>query len=274
MLIAWRDYIARAALTADQTFESSAPLENCQDRRLAVVARCTSAVTSLQITATLTEDATVGLLAVLAHNFAETLQFSIILKDSLGNVITTSGGGEFPDMWVPPVDSEFPRNNFRLLDQNYSGVRTIIIGFTDISGLDPAPEFGRLWAGPVWKPAGKTARRNFRVQTRDQSVVERSVGSQTYVDYRPRYRQLTCTIPKLSEAEAIGTEDGETPNLQDIGFEVGIGGEIIVIPTQSSNQAVHKLGIFGTFVEPPPVDFIPEASGRKYETTFDVMESL
>ena len=131
-----------------------------------------------------------------------------------------------------------------------------------------------MWAGPYWEPSGKTARRDFRMQTRDDSVPHKSIGQQVYVDYRPRYRQLTCTIPVLEEDEAIGTEDGLTQNLQDTSFAVGRGGEVIVVPSQENNQLIHKFGVAGRFLEPPEVRLIEEAHDRHYTTTFDVVEDL
>lgn len=275
MLIAWRDYIQDAELRPLDTstdFDDSAPLSNAQDRRLALVAR-RSGTGPVQVEAEFAEDKTIEFFALLGHNLPGILTFALTFFDNANNVITFHAESA---IWVPPTGSQFPRHSYIVLPQAVSGVRTLRFEATDpsLSFAEPA-QFGRMWAGPVWRPSGKTSDRNFNLQTRDDSVVSRSIGSQVYVDYKPRYRQLTCGIPKMTEAEAIGTDDGLTPNLQDIAFQVGRGGEVIVIPTQTSNQAIHKMGVYGIFLDPPTVNFIgANKAGRIFSTDFDVIETL
>jgi hypothetical protein len=179
--------------------------------------------------------------------------------------------------WLPPVGSSFPSNAYIVFDRNYTNITRVVFTLFRVSlaPISIGMSFGRLWAGPYWTPVHKTSQRDFNMQTRDDSVVTKSIGQQVYVDYKPRYRQLTCSIPAMTEAEAIGTDDGETPNLQDIAFEVGRGGEVIVIPTQSSAQAIHKFGVYGHFVDPPPVRLLDaNKRGRIWTTTFDTVEDL
>lgn len=281
MLIAYRDYIATAQIyNGASDFESSAPLTNAQDRRLAVA---TIGAIDFEDENSdgvnpgfdFGEEKTIDVIGMLGHNLPSgkiTVTINIFDNADVPTQISDIA------LWAPAEDSQFPRNYLKILEQPLTNVRKILFSIAVASGQTFSPAFrpiiGRFWAGPAWRPTGKTARRNYRMQSRDNSVVEESNGQQVYVDYKPRFRQLTCTIPVLSEADAIGTDDGLTPNLQDIAFECGRGGEVIVIPSTSSNQVVHKFGVYGHFLEPPPVDLIGEAAGRKYESTFDVVETL
>ena len=283
MLIAYRDYVKDATAT-EATWNSvaGAPLTNVQDRRLAV-----KAINDLEagnFIIFFDEPVTIQFVAILAHNLTQTGWFQVSLRDAFSSPlyddIFQGDPGTmqpFEPLWIPPVDSQFPRNSYVIFPVPVSGVRQIFFhistGQVGESGMPPV-EIGRVWAGPAWQPEGGTARRNFRPKTCDDSVLHKSIGQQAYADTKPRYRQLTCSIPDLSEAEAIGTEDGDTQNLQDIGFEVGRAGEVIVIPAQHSNQAIHKLGLFGHFLEAPYPELIEEASGHHYSATFDVVEDL
>lgn len=225
---------------------------------------------------------------IMATNIDPTARvLSITFKDSGGSAIGSAyvfdnvpgpPHGQRP-YWVPPADSQFPRHFIFVPDAAIAGVRSIVWGVS--AGAD-AFEAGRFWAGPVWSPTlvPDTGRRLFSVKTRDDdSVLDKSDGQQGYADVKPRFRQVTCTLPWLTESDAIGTEDGETQNLQDIAFEVGKTQPIIVIPSDTTNQRIHKWGTYGTFVEPPPVDLIEDSAadadgGLAYSTQFDVIEEL
>lgn len=290
MKIGYRDYIQDALLgdSGDLFLDAGAPLDNLKDRQLASVARSThqwvnSSSDSFAFQVDLVESKSdIQILALLGHNFPGTIQLGVTFYDASESVITFI---DVPVIWVPPVDSQFPRNTIVILDTPPANVRYMAVGALVSPGvtLDEAiyPQAGRFWAGPVWSPTAVpgTGRRAFRIQTRDDSVLDKSDGQQAYADIKPRFRQLTCTLPWLTEAEAIGTEDGETQNLQDIAFEVGKALPIIVIPDERNNQLIHKFGIYGTFADPPSVDLIEDSAGTEetglaYSTQFDVIEEL
>lgn len=285
MLIGYRDYIQSATVTApagagNAFFDAEAPVTNLQDRRLAVRANSSNFTagfgffTTVQVRASWDDAVPVRLVAMLGHGMHTTVAGNVLIRGYDG----ANGSGSMilewnlVAPWQPPANSQFSRNMFIDLGASYN-LKSLDFFYQGSLGDNDAGWFaGRWWAGPIWTPAIGTARRDFRIQTRDDSIVTRSNGGQVYVDYKARYRQLTCTLPGMTEAEAIGTDDGETQNLQDISFECGRGGEVIVLPNQSSNQVIHKFGIYGHFFEPPSVDLIVEASGRKYSSTFDVIE--
>lgn len=269
MLIGYRDYIKDATLSEFSGFgDFNGTLDNAKDRRLAVPAIYSQ--DEFIVEAQWAEDVSIGMFAILAHNFAAVGSFFAEFRDAGSNLIGSSSNNT---IFSPPAESQFPRNAIVILPAQVDGVRSMRIGCD--TSISPS-QFGRLWAGPVWQPEARTAHRDFHMHTRDDSVVKRSIGQQVYVDYKPRYRQLTCAIPYLTEAEAIGTEDGETQNLQDISFEVGRGGEVIVIPSQSSAQVIHKFSVYGHFLEPPVVHYLDanRQKGRLFTTEFDVVETL
>lgn len=278
MLIAYRNLLDREDVVYGILlggFLANAPFENVLDRRLAVVA-ISDGLDSIGGTHTIRvdfewdTDVEIGIGAYLGHsiNAGEEVKFTGFSAGGATIFNTT-----LSSVYLPPALSQFPRHTYIVLDQTYT-VRRVRFNITGVVGHQI--ELGRLWAGPVWEPEGKTAQRDFHMHTRDDSVVTRSIGQQVYVDYKPRYRQLACAIPYLTEAEAIGTADGETQNLQDIAFEVGRGGEVIVIPSTHSDTVVHRFGVYGHFLEPPTVHLLDanRQKGRLYSTEFDVLETL
>lgn len=278
MLIAFRDYVRDATFATIGSTNFITPITNLADRRLAVKAITDSTLGSnafVNFRATFPDPVTMRFVAFLAHNMvANFTNLEIVGYDVSNNVVFSKS--IISDYWPPPVNTQFPRNLYIDLEQDYANVSYIVVLYIGET-LDPAYQWscGRLWAGPIWQPTFKTARRSFKMLTLDDSVLNKSIGQQAYADYRPRYRQLTCTLPYLSEAEAIGDSTDDTlPNLQDIGFECGRAGEVIVIPSQATSQVVHKFGVYGHFLEPPPVELIEGARSRKYQTTFDVVEDL
>src|SRR5881396_990445 len=70
-----------------------------------------------------------------------------------------------------------------------SGVHKIKFSMFTGGGSVPI-QFGRLWASPTLRPAGSTTFSQFEVMTKDDTIVNRSIGQQTYVDYKGRFRQL------------------------------------------------------------------------------------
>lgn len=269
MLIAYRDFVEESTVTNfDTGYAPGAPLQNVKDRRLGVIARKADTF-GIGITCTFAEDKEIGICAILGHNFSSATTVDFTLKNSLGATIHT----EYAISLLPYNLGAFPRHLFAILPQTYTGVRSIEIATSSFSIV---PQMGRIWAGPVWTPQGKTTRADFAMATIDPSIVNTSVGGQVYVDYAARYRQLSCGIPFMIESEAIGTDDGLTTNLQDIVADVGRGGAIIVIPSTSTPQVIHKFGLYGHFNEPPTLTLadINQSMGRLYASSFDLVEDL
>lgn len=275
MLIAYRDYVKDATLDELSVggWEAGSPLDNVKDRRLAVAALADD-TKYRSIRATFSAVKTIGFVAILDHNLEQNSTYAITFLDVSSTPIAAYGTG----IWAPQPDVNFPKNILVVTTpptDNVKYVRINLIPPAGVGGDFATPiSIGRVWAGLAWEPEYETSRESFTIKTRDESVVSKSVGNQVYVDERPRYRQLTCRLPMLSEEEAIGNITGTAQNLQDVAFECGRGGEVIVIPNSSGLQVIHKFGIYGRFVEPPSVDLIPGGKGRVYSSTFDVVEDL
>lgn len=273
MIIAYRDYVQAATLTSpiDTSWQANAPLSNAQDRRLSVKA-IRSVTGGFTLRATFVTGVEVGLIAILNHNFTSSGLVSVSILDPSNNNLYTA---LLLPVWYPPSTSHFPRNMFIVLPENITNVGRVELTIFSPGLGSSYGELGRFWAGPYFNPSYKAAHADFEIMARDDSVVSRSIGQQTYVDYRSRYRQLHCTIPAIAENDAIGIEAGTQPNMQDIAFEVGRGGEVIVIPSTANNQIIHKMGIYGHFLEPPSLRLATtNTSGRIYTSTFDVVEDL
>lgn len=282
MLVAWRDYVKDATLTllASTAFSAGAPIENLKDRRLGLPAVGTSTVgmnSFVNFKVEFDDEKTLRLIAFLAHNMG--VEFVSSGLEIVGYNAMDVAQFEIHlagDMWLPPADSQFPRNLFIDLGQDYDSIKYFVVQYFDATtDEDYRWICGRLWAGPIFTPTYRTSHNDFTMSTLDDSVLNKSQGQQAYADYRPRFRGLhVATV--LTEDEAIGTEDGLTPNLQDIGFECGKAGEVIVIPSVASNHLIHKYGVYGHFDEPPAINLrdTNKRLGRLYTTEFDVIEDL
>lgn len=292
MKIAYRDYVQDGTLDAGSSgteagfsdiFSAGSPFSNAQTRQLAMKAVLDiSPHYSFFFVVDFGESKDIDLVAILGHNFNRSNGL-YRARASVGNAPFTGTLVDHNPGWLPPDESAFTRNQFFIFDSTVSGrYLTIAIELGAAGPLPIVPSFGRVWAGPAWGPreVPGTGRRSFRVQTRDDdSVLDKSDGQQGYADAKPCFRQLTCTLPWVTEAEAIGTEDGETQNLQDIAFEVGKTQPVIVIPSDRNQQVIHRFGLYGTFADPPSVDLIEDSAGTEetglaYSTQFDVTEEL
>lgn len=267
MLIAYRDAVQSGTISSSG-WTTGGPVTNLQNRRLGVPAVRADDLGFI-VDTTFDADYTVGAIALLAHTLNTGTTMDIVLRNSSNTIIFTD---TVSNLWAPPAGSQFPRHLLHVLSSAVSSVRRMVLA---VSGITAAGRIGRLWAGPIWRPTYQTAFGDFEMRTMDDSTLNRTQGQQNYADFRARWRQLHASIPALTEAEAIGTEDGTTTNLQDIGFELGRASPAIVIPSEASNHLTHKFGLYGCFAEPPPVLLLDRnASGRLYSTTFDVNEEL
>lgn len=286
MLIAYRDYVQDATVTvqAGQTWDD---LENLKTRQLgypATTAALNASFTRLHVD--FGEEKTVGIVSLLGHNFREGVvnAITIILRDG-ANVLVDRidvvfnqppSPGVVP-LWLPPADSLFPKHFYYVYPETFDNVRymTVEIAYEGSGATGNTIQVGRLWAGPFWQPAETTSRRDFSMKPKDVSVLDKSPGQQAYADRFQCFRLLTCRLNYLTEEEAIGDEDDvSVDNLLDVSFEVGRTDPVIVIPTQKNNHVIHRFGIYGHFVEPPPVNLVEEAQNHKYWSLFDVEEDL
>jgi hypothetical protein len=270
MLIAYRDAVANSTLQASGFGNTAAPIDNIKDRRLAKIARATS-TGPLFIESYFDGLYDIKIIAILAHNIPAGANVEFALIDYDSNVLFTE---TYTNLWAPPINSLFPRHTYFIMTAVVEDVASLNISISNQGST--LVEIGRLWLSNAFAPVGKAASAGFTVNTMDDTTVNKSEGQQVYVDYRSRYRRMSVSIPYMEESEAIGVEAGTTVNLQDVAFEVGRGGEVIVIPTQSSNQAIHKFGVYGHFAEAPGVELrdINSEMGRLYSSSFDVVEDL
>lgn len=288
MLIAWRDYVADSTFTEiTGSWSAGAPLDNVKLRQLGITAvasdnlkRSFKSTFDLTKRVTDTDGAQVGLVSILNHNLPFEHAVAITLLDTGASPIIAVPPALY---WIPLI-SEFPKNIHFVVGSlgagdNIPGVGGIQLDFyptPDPDGQfgDPTPyplQIGRVWAGPVFAPTYKTMRSDFTLDVIDDSVINRSMGQQVYADYKPRYRRLNVSTI-LTETEAIGTEDGRTISLEDISFEVGRAGEVIVLPSISSNQVMHKFGVYGHFDTPPSLVLTEVKGTRHYSASFAVIE--
>ena len=283
MIIGYQDHYNEATLsdiTGSGGFEVGAPLENVQDRRLAIKAR-RNTTGGFSIRSIFTEKKNIGIVSLLGHNFNQT---STITVDLFATSVATTPIATMTVGPLPIISDafDFPNHTHIIFDRIYSAVK-IEISVTTSVGYPL--EVGRIWSGPYFKPARTTVVRDFEIQCLDNSVLNSSLNNQIYADYRGKTRRINCTLAPLTEQETIGISDslsGQLPNMMDVAFTSGRAGNVIVIPVTTAgssgtnNQVIHRFGVYGHFVEPPIIRYLSSDSARNrtYTSTFQVEEEL
>ncbi|HVJ61504.1 MAG TPA: hypothetical protein VM555_02190 [Tahibacter sp.] len=106
----------------------------------------------------------------------------------------------------------------------------------------------------------------------DSARVMRSRGQQIYAEAVPRYRVGQFRLPSVPESLAIGTvNQPNRPNLQLMGLQVGVSGEVLVVPRSDDALALGRLAIYGRFTRPVQVRHL---SGELYSCDLEVEEGL
>lgn len=236
------------SFTADLA-ASGFPVDNMRNRRLVEKYKASTTSTNITIqtdwntTKTL---ATIRVLAFLNHNLPSNAEFRIeAFDDTLTDIIDESEAITF----MPAGNSNFPRHTFIILSADAADVArlTITIDRADDSSFDDPVEIGRYWAGPAWIPnatGANTELATFQQAIRDPSTPKASRSNSWSSDNLRRARVNSISLPALTEVQAVGDSTGAI-NLQDILFEVGSSQPCIIIPNQSNDHVVHKLGLYG-----------------------------
>jgi hypothetical protein len=197
--------------------------------------------------------------------------------DFLFTVAYLDDSGSWQDLtYEDPAypSSDFLRHIHVILPAPVSacGVRVEVIQL----GGDCSFTVGRLWAGPLWRPA-------FGIQTDwemailDSGEMGLSRGGQGYPRRRQRRRQLDVRLGHCTLDDAYGNAANTTLDLQQLGYRLGSTEPLIAFPrTRDSTDAldahvIHRLGVYGHLVQPIR---IRHSTGNYFNTALQVNELL
>ena len=170
--------------------------------------------------------------------------------------------------WVPPNDQLEPHTFVELVRQYDVVAIAVLVDYTAVTDFSYV-DIGRLWLGSLWElPDGIDAKWEQTIQ--DDGSIIRSRGQQGFAETRQRYRVLDVNMGKIKEVDAFGDANDLTyPNLQDMYWQVGTTGDMIILPRTNSDHMIHKVGMYGHIDKSTP---IKHQAGEYYRSGFRVRE--
>lgn len=292
--IAHANYVDDAAftLTSTQSYETTMPLTNLKDRRLAKVARVTSGVTMtlrLDLTASPKPVRCIALLNM-------DLDLNKWWENASGGSMlwradtTTPGGGNVVDTgvsWVDRNTEAMPRNFIVVFDAAVTA-RYWQITATMTGNESGRGQAGRFWMSDAWiftdEKGLSGVDRGWSLTHVDPSIVRRSRGQQVYVDRKNRYRVLDLSLGRIPKELAFGSYVAPYTNdmrsMQEIIMTAGVSDEVIVGPrlypydeTLGYNPQVvfnGRTALYGTLTGAPK---LVHSAADMYELRLQVQEA-
>lgn len=256
LTLSYRNFADEATITGG-SWETTLPLLNLQNRRLARVARSTdTSASSTKMNIDFgTDNQVVNLVGLFRHNFSLTSECRITAG-------TTEGGSDLYDsglflIWPSvylPEDLEWEDDNFwmgTISEEEAEGypinlifdlqqsirARYWTIYIEDSANADGYVESGRLWMGPKWSPqinydygAG--------LLWEARSEFEYTLGGNMFFDERPPARIFSFVLSYVTETEAYGT-------VLDIQRLVRNDREVVLIPDPDDAARGFKRNFLG-----------------------------
>ncbi len=219
------------------------PVSNLANRQLSKVWRTLSVVPAdTWLTCDFGAVRQIDVIALLAHNITSVGQWRIRLSNdsTFSTSIYDSGLQKaWPSMssfgvkpwgvftWGEALGSfEIPAdlkpNSILVLDDSVNA-QYLRIDISDATNADGYIQAGRCYAGPKYQPT-KNISYGWENGYIDESEVSKSIGGQTYIDEKSRYRVVSINLEFLAEEEAY-------LNLFEfIDRRKGISGDLLFIP--------------------------------------------
>lgn len=274
---------ADEATLAAGSAQPTLPVANLKDRQIVKPWRTTTtAPASTWVTANFGTPQTIGVAALIRHNFSQGSTWRVRLGYD-PTFATHSYDSGWLDVWphleefgalpwgvfqwgglVPrEVAAQITLSAYHLLPQPIVA-QHLRIDISDAGNPDGFLQAGRLLAGPAYKPS-RDMLYGWSIGFEDPSTVSKSRGGQTWIDVQERFRVLRFTLSNLNESEAFG-------NIFDYLFRrKGVAGDVLVIPRTDRPNQFHNQAIYGRLRTLEP---ITNPYFESYETSFEVEELL
>lgn len=274
---------ADEATLAAGSAQATLPVTNLQDRQIVKPWRTTTtAPASTWVTANFGAPQTIGVVALIRHNFSQGSRWRVRLGyDPTFAAVSYNSG--WLDVW--PQFEEFGALPWGVFQWGGLVPREVVaqinlsahhllpgpvvaqhlrIDIEDAANPDGFLQAGRLLAGPAYRPSHDMIY-GWSIGFEDPSTVSKSRGGQTWIDVQERFRVLRFTLSNLSESEAFN-------NVFDYLYRrKGIAGDVLVIPRADRPHQFHNQAIYGRLRALEP---ITNPYFESYETSFELEELL
>jgi hypothetical protein len=261
----------------------SLPVDNLKHRQLTKVWRTstvTASTTWFQVDLGGTK--ILHVFALLAHNISqqgkwrirvsnESLMASTLYDTGLLQTWPSVGGfGTLPwgaFLWGGLLSeseaAEYTISSFHVMPSTIAA-RFVRVDISDSTNASTFIEAGRFIAGPSYQPQ-YNIQYGWELGYEDNSVITKSIGGQTYVDERERYRVIRFTLANLDEVELYH-------NVFDyLDRRRGTVGDVLFIPQPSQTHLYIYEAIYGRLRVLNPITH-PDFSGR--QRTFELEELI
>lgn len=137
-------------------------------------------------------------------------------------------------------------------------------------------QVGRLWLGPAIV-LGAGVDDYWELDYADQGMLVSAKGGQVFEAPTTRVRVLRCSASKLTSLHAFGLSNngtaslGDVPNLQGMQMEVGLTGDLVLVPRSSSDLWNRRAAVYG-HLDPSGRGSIRKAPGDYYSTSLVAYE--
>jgi hypothetical protein len=263
ILIGYANYVDTATL-AGGSWLSGFPLANLKDRRLALVARSTNALTtSTIITLDLGSAKRVRVVGLINHNLTvgATVTVEGSTSSSYSPIGITSGAALAWPTGTVTEATDYPRPTVGVaLDGTYRYWRISISNTSNPAGY---VQLGRVFIADGWRPTiNMQSGASLTMET--DTTVERSLGGAEFFGERPLRRVMRFGLPPLPVAEAFGT-----------GFEVmrrsATHEEVFLIPDEADTANRARRDFMGRLRQ---LSALEQPYGDTAGAAFEVSELL
>lgn len=281
--IAWTDLLADATTTlsvpaaysgSSFTETVAGSLQNVRERTKALTAKLTLSKGGsapggeIRFTGFSAQPMLARLLAMLsANSVVQAMTVTVLLySDSAWTTLVhTSPAFDQANtpLWGPTIGDAY-----QLLSADFA-VQSIAVRFVAAAPGSYALEIGRLWAGPALVLDG--IGRDWKLAGQDSSVVRitpHRVVTQTRL---ARFNRLNAPMPRLTEAQAYGTNTTNSVCIDRLKYEAGKGSSVIVLPRTSSTLYMRRFGVYGVLENDVEIDHV---AGPYYRSALVVGQTL
>jgi len=262
IVLAWPNYIDEATLTSPQSFISTLPLVNVQDRVFSNIAKTTAL--TLTINCAFANYRPLGAVALANHNLSINATIRIYSYYDAGQTVLLNDTGDL-QVWESvfnSVDLEWEDDNFWMgtptdaqralftslyyyfLPNNYA-TKSLKIVITDSGNADGYLKIGRLFAAPYFVPTINASydgwERGYKVDT----DVADCLGTE-YFRVKSQRRTKALNLAYLNESEALN-------KMYMMQKTQGIHKEVLYADSTDKNQYSIQTSFIGRLADLSPL---------------------
>ena len=235
--------LSDASVLTASSANSSFPVSNLLDMQLSQVWRSTSTTASLTLNLGSTQS--LNFFALLGGNATATATVRIRTANSEANLTASPSYDSTAQSFYTGV--QYAKKNFIWFVPSASISNSwVLIDIVDTSNAAGYIELGRVYVANAWQPT-KNIVFDWSLSWRDDSPRFKTLGNNTFVTAKPRYRVLECSLEYLTEFEMY-------TNAFEIDRTRGSSSDILVLvdPDAAATRR-NQWTVYGTMSELTPI---------------------